>query len=166
MGSTSGKVLDYRTRTKSCRFVMVPQPWENNPKRMTADKIMRPRQKQWSLLPQLSCLTELQTNVLSFHFTQAMSTPQQSDTYGRKEEVEKQKVTLYIWKTLSTHLYSLSQNGKFDNCSPLSQKVINYLMKLFIYPSAPNKGYSKGILAAIKSIFRVGYRLVQLVSRK
>ena len=39
-------------------------------------------------------------------------------------------------------------------------------MKLFIYPSAPNKGYSKGILAAIKSIFRVGYRLVQLVSRK
>ena len=58
---------------------------------MTADKIMRPRQKQWSLLPQLSCLTELQTNVLSFHFTQAMSTPQQSDTYGRKEEVEKTK---------------------------------------------------------------------------
>ena len=96
MGSTSGKVLDYRTRTKSCRFVIVPKPWENNAKRMTADKIMRPRQKQWSLLPQLSCLTELQTNVLSFHFTQAMSTPQQSDTYGRKEEVEKQKVTLYI----------------------------------------------------------------------
>ena len=58
---------------------------------MTADKIMRLCQKQWSLLPQLNCLTQLQTNVLSFHFTQVMSTAQQSDTYGRKEEVEKTK---------------------------------------------------------------------------
>ena len=60
--------------------MIVPKSWENNPKRMTADKIMRPRQKQWSLPPQLNCLTELQTNVSSFHFTQVMSTPQQSDT--------------------------------------------------------------------------------------
>ena len=36
--------------------------------------------------------------------------------------------------------------------SPLSQKVINYLVKCFSYATAQNKGDSKGIQAAIKSI--------------
>ena len=35
-------------------------------------------------------------------------------------------------------------------------------MKCFIYPTAPNKGYSKGILATIKSIFRAGYKAEQI----
>ena len=48
----------------------VPKPWENNPKLMTAEKITRLRQKQWNPLQQLNCLTELQTKVLSFQFTQ------------------------------------------------------------------------------------------------
>ena len=65
-------------------FVTVPRPWENNPKLMTAEKIMRLRQKQWSPLQQLNCLTELQTKVLSFQFTQVMMTPQQRHTYEKK----------------------------------------------------------------------------------
>ena len=65
-------------------FVTVPKPWENNPKLMTAEKITRLCQKQWSPLQQLNCLTELQTKVLSFQFTQVMMTPQQRHTYEKK----------------------------------------------------------------------------------
>ena len=69
-------VLDYTTRTKSCRFC--------DPKLMTAETITRLRQKQWSPLQQLNCLTELQTKVLSFQFTQVMMTPQQRHTCEKK----------------------------------------------------------------------------------
>ena len=106
MGSTSGKVLDYRTRTKSCRFVIVPKPWENNPKRMTADKIMRPRQKQWSLLPQLNCLTELKTNVLSFRFTQVITVLQNKVTHMGERRRLKNKKRHYTYEKLSQHIYT------------------------------------------------------------
>ena len=41
---------------------------------------------------------------------------------------------------------------KFDNCSPLSQKVINHLVKCFSYAIAQNKGDSKGFQAALRCI--------------
>ena len=34
---------------------------------------------------------------------------------------------------------------KINNCSPLSQKVINYLVKCFLHADAQNKGDSKAI---------------------
>lgn len=67
-------------------------------------------------------------------------------------EVEKNSDIIHMKRSLTTSLYNLSQNEKFDNCSPLSQKVINYLVKCFSYVTAQNKGDSKGIQAAIKSI--------------
>ena len=67
-------------------------------------------------------------------------------------EVEKKGAIIHMKRSLTTRLYNLSQNEKFDNCPPLSQKVINYLVKFFSYATAQNKGDSKGIQAAIKSI--------------
>ena len=55
--------------------------------------------------------------------------------------------------SLTTRLYNLSQNAKFDNCSRLSQKVNNHLMKYFSYAIAQNKGDSKGIQAALVASF-------------
>ena len=48
-------------------------------------------------------------------------------------EVEKNSDIIHMKRSLTTRLYNLSQNEKFDNCSPLSQKVINYLVKCFSY---------------------------------
>ena len=84
MGLSSGKVLDYTTRTKSCRFCDSAKAMGKHPKLMTAETITRLCQKQWSPLQQLNCLTELQTKVLSFQFTQVMMTPQQRHTYEKK----------------------------------------------------------------------------------
>jgi len=55
-------------------------------------------------------------------------------------------------RSLTIRLYNLSENAKFDNCSHLSQKVINHLVKSFSYVIAQNKGDSKGIHAALTRI--------------
>ena len=52
--------------------------------------------------------------------------------------VEKLSDIVHMKRSLTTHLYNLNQNAKFDNCSPLSQKVINYFVKCFSYAVAPN----------------------------
>ena len=52
--------------------------------------------------------------------------------------VEKFSDIVHMKTSLTTHLYNLNQNAKFDNCSPLSQKVISYLVKFFSYAMAPN----------------------------
>ena len=120
---------------------------------MTAEKITRLRQKQWNPLQQLNCLTELQTKVLSFQFTQGDddSTTEAQIREKVTYEVEKDSDIIHMKRSLTTRLYNLSQNEKFDNCSPLSQKVINYLVKCFSYATAQNKRDSKGIQPAIKS---------------
>ena len=59
---------------------------------------------------------------------------------------------IHMKRSLTTRLYSLGQNAKFDNCSPRSQKVINHLVKCFSYAIAQNKGDSKGIQAALRCI--------------
>ena len=80
-------------------------------------------------------------------------TPQQRHTYVKKLlNVEKFRDIIHMKRSLTTSSYNLSQNAKFDNCSPLSQKVINHLVKCFSYAIAQNKGDSKGIQAALKCI--------------
>ena len=89
---------------------------------------------------------------VKFQFTQVMMTPQQRHTYVKKVayNVEKFSDIIHMKRSLTTRVYNLSQNAKFDNCSPLSQKVINHLVKCFSYAIAQNKGDSKGIQAALK----------------
>ena len=72
---------------------------------MTAEKIMGPCQKQWSLLQELNCLSELQTKVWSFQFTGwwwlMMMTHDDDDEVHIREKVTyelEKTVTLYIWK--------------------------------------------------------------------
>ena len=59
-------------------------------------------------------------------------------------KVEKFSDIIHMKRSLTTRLYNLGQNQKFDNYSPLSQKVINYLVKCFPYAIAQNKGDFKG----------------------
>ncbi|XP_068674351.1 uncharacterized protein [Montipora foliosa] len=67
-------------------------------------------------------------------------------------DVEKFSDIIHMKRFLTTRFYNLSQNAKFDNCSPPSQKVINHLVKCFSYAIAQNKGDSKGIQAALRCI--------------
>ncbi|CAB3983115.1 exonuclease R569 [Paramuricea clavata] len=72
----------------------------------------------------------------------------QKVSYG----VEKLSDVVHTKRSLATRLYNLSQRGKFQNSSVLSQKVINYLVKCFSYGIAQNKGNSKKIQSAIRNV--------------
>ena len=54
--------------------------------------------------------------------------------------VEKWSDITHAKRSLTTRLYNISQHNKFTDCSPLTQKVINYLAKCFSYCVAQNKG--------------------------
>ena len=66
--------------------------------------------------------------------------------------VEKWSDTVHIKRSLTTRLYNLSQRSKFPNCSTLSQKVINYLVKCFTYCIAQNKGNHTKMTTGMQNI--------------
>ena len=67
-------------------------------------------------------------------------------------DVEKLSDVVHTKRSLTTRLYNLSQRGKFQNSSVLSQEVINYLVKCFSYGIAQNKGNPKKIQSAIRNV--------------
>ena len=111
MSLSSGKVLDYTTRTKNCKGV------------------------------KFSIYTGDDDSTTEAHIRQKVA-----------YDVEKFSDIIHMKRSLTTRLYNLGQNAKFDNCSPQSQKVINHLVKCFSYAIAQNKGDSKGIQAALRCI--------------
>ena len=66
--------------------------------------------------------------------------------------VEKFSDIVHMKRSLTTRIYNLSQNTKFPECSILSQKVIQYLVKCFSYAISQNKGNPKDTQATIKCI--------------
>jgi hexokinase len=67
-------------------------------------------------------------------------------------ELQKYSDIIHMKRSLSTHLYNLSQQMKFPNCSIHSQKVINYLIKCFSYCVQQNKGNKSELSKSLKSI--------------
>ena len=59
---------------------------------------------------------------------------------------------IHLKRSLTTRLYNLSKSNKFVNCSPLSQEVINYLVKCFSISVNQGKGDSKSIQISLMSI--------------
>ena len=66
--------------------------------------------------------------------------------------IEKYSDIIHIKRSLTTRLYNLSKSNKFVNCSSLSQKVINNLVKCFSISVNQGKGDSKSIQTSLKSI--------------
>ena len=54
-------------------------------------------------------------------------------------DVKKWSDIAHTKRSLTTRLYNTCQQHKFNDCSPLTQKVINYLTKCFSYCIAQNK---------------------------
>ena len=147
-------VLDYTARTKSCRFCDSAKAMGKQPKahdcrnnHEASSKAMEP-----AAAVELFNRAPDQSVKFSVYTGDDDSTTEAHIREKVTYEVEKNSDIIHMKRSLTTRLYNLSQNEKFDNCSPLSQKVINYLVKCFSYATAQNKGDPKGIQAAIKSI--------------
>ena len=58
----------------------------------------------------------------------------------------------------NTRLYNISQHNNFTDCSPLTQKVINYLVKCFSYCVAQNKGNPVELKKSLSQIIPHSFR--------
>lgn len=154
MSLTTGKVLDYTTRTKTCRFC--DQGKNGNKKVKVHD--CRKNHNASSKAMEPASAVEMFNNApkqkakYAFYTGDDDSTTEahirQKVSYG----VEKFSDIIHMKRSLTTRLYNLSHNTKFADSSILSQKVINYLVKCFSYGVAQNKGNAKAIQATINCI--------------
>ena len=157
MSLTTGKVLDYTTRVKTCRFCdyaktnnKVAKVHDCRKNHLASSKAMEPDSavQMFNKAPKQNVKYSIYTgdddSTTEAHIQQKVS-------YG----VEKLSDIIHMKRSVTTRLYNLSQNGKFPDSSTLSQKVINYLVKCFSYSIAQNKGNPKGVQAAIRCIFHM-----------
>ena len=129
MGLSSGNCWTIQQGQKVVDFVIVPKPWKNNPKLMTAEKIMVPCQKQWSLLEELNCLSELQTKVWSFQFTGWwwLMMMMMKYTYGKKWPMSLKKQWHYTYEKMNTKEIKwneMKSRGWEDNRYALLQYIL------------------------------------------
>lgn len=142
MSLATGKVLDYVTKKKACRTCEAAKRAGRQPKKHDCRK----NHSGSSKAMEASAAVELFTNVTKSNvkFSTYAGDDDSTTELHLKQKVpygvEKWSDTVHIKRSLTTRLYNLSQRSKFPNCSILSQKVINYLVKCFTYCIAQNKG--------------------------
>ena len=154
MGLTYRKVMDYTTRTKSCRVCT------------NATKNGKESKQHNCRLNHTASSKAMEPMAAVHLFTESMKSHVKLSVYVGDEDsttaahikekvpysVEKWTDIVHAKRSLTTRLYNLSQRGKFVNSSTLSQKVINYLVKCFTYCVSQNKGYPSALQKSLKSI--------------
>ena len=154
MGQMNGKVLDYTTRTKNCRFCSCAQKNGKISKKhdcrvnhYASSKAMEPTSavhlfnKSLESKVKLSTYTGDDDSTTAAHIRENVSYP-----------VEKWTDIIHAKRSLTVRLINLSQRNKFVNSSTLSLKVINYLTKCFSYAFNQNKGVSSNLKQSLESI--------------
>ena len=144
MSLATGKVLDYVAKNKACRSCEAAKRAGRQPKQHDCRK----NHSGSSKAMEASAAAELFTNVTKSKVKFSTCAGDDDSTTELhlylKQKVpygaEKWSNTVDIKRSLTTLLYNLSQQSKFANCSIMSQKVINYLVKCFTYCIAQNKG--------------------------
>ena len=128
MGLTYGKVMDYTTRTKSCRVCTNAKKTGKEAKQhncrvnhTASSKAMEPMAAVHLFTKSLNSDVKLSVYVGDEDFTTAAHIKE-----NFPYPVEKWTDIVHAKRSLTTRLYNLSQRGKFVNSSTLSQKVINY----------------------------------------
>ena len=153
VGLSTGKVLDFATRNKTCKTCSASKN-ANEPK--THD--CRKNHSGSSKIMESSVACEL--------FQRAPERGIKYDKYVGDDDsttfaylkskvpygLEKNSELIHTKRSLNNRLYNLSQRQKLLNSSILSQKVIKYLVKCFSYCIHQHKGQPKELGIAIKGI--------------
>jgi DNA polymerase III epsilon subunit-like protein len=153
MGLDTGKVIDYTTKTNTCRIC------EHAAKNHAQPRIHDCRKNHTGSSKSMEPLSavELFQNATNYNMKYSTYTGDDSTTECYVHEqvsygIEKYSDIIHIKRSLTTRLYNLSKSNTFVNCSSLSQKVINYLVKCFSISVNQGKGDSKSIQTSLKSI--------------
>ena len=154
MGETTGKVLDYATRSKLCRVcdnasVMGQKPRKHDcrKKHVGSSKSMEP-----DVAVDLFQRATHSGVKFSIYTGDDDTTTQSHIREKVPYEVEKQSDTIHTKRSLISKLYALKSNQKFPGCSVLSVKVIGYLGNCFGYCVAQNKGNAESLQANTRNI--------------
>jgi hypothetical protein len=147
MGLATGKVMDYATRCKNCRFceaAMAMAMAMAKGKQVTKHDCRKNHEgSSKSIDSSVACelwnKAPLSNTRYTVHIGDDYSTTLCQMHQNVPYCVEKWSDITHTKRSLTTRLYNISEH-KFNNCSTLSQKVINYLTKCFSYCVAQNKG--------------------------
>ena len=156
MGLQTGKVMGYSSRNKRCRFCDSPRGKENAHHEKKHDCRKNHTGSLKIMETEVACQLfkdALETNVkFSSYVGDDDSTTLAELVKQTPYKLQKYSDIIHIKRSLSTRLYNLSQRMKFPNCSILSQKVINYLIKCFSYCVHQNKDNKSQLSKSLKSI--------------
>lgn len=154
MSLSTGKILDYTTRVKTCRFC---DHAKTNNKAVTEHDCRR-NHSDSSKSMEPAAAVEMFSNAPKHNIKYSVYTGDDDSTteaHIRQKvsyKVDKLSDIIHTKRSLTTRLYNLKETARFPNSSTLSKKVINYLVKCFSYAIAQNKGNPQGILSTIKCI--------------
>ena len=155
MSMSSGKVLAYGTRNKKCRSCdsSVKAP-SKLPKVHNCRKNYNGSSKYMETDVACDLFKAAPENQVKYsaYIGDDDSTTLAELVKTTPYKLQKFSDIIHIKRSLSTRLYNLSQRAKFQNCSVLSQKVINYLLKCFSYCVNQNKNDTSALSTAISAI--------------
>ena len=153
MGLTTGKVVSYSTRCKTCRVCShnkltgkekkhdCRKNYSGSSKSMERDVAC----ELWSKAPQSGVK-------FSIYVGDDDSTTLADIKNKVPYDVEKWSDIVHAKRSLNSRLYNLRDRFKGSNCSVLSPKVINYLTKCFSYCINQNVGDSNSLKKGLKNI--------------
>jgi len=154
MGLTTGKVLDFATKNKTCRICK--NATKAGKKANVHD--CRLNHSASSKAMEQQAAIDLFTRSLKSNVKLSVYTgDDDSNTAAHIKQkvpypVEKWTAIVHAKRSLSTRLYNLAQRGKFANLSALSQRVVSYLVKCFSYCIIQNKGNPSALQKELKSV--------------
>lgn len=154
MGLQTGKIMGYASRNKRCRFCDSPRGRNN----LQNEHNCRKNHTGSSKIMETDVACQLfkeapQGNVkFSSYVGDDDSTTLAELVKQTPYQLQKYSDIIHMKRSLSTRLYNLSQRSKFSNCSILSQKVINYLIKCFSYCVHQNKDNKSELSKHLKCI--------------
>ena len=154
MGLCTGKVMDYATRYKNCRFC---EEAKAKVKPATAHDCRKNHEgSSKSMESSVSCELWNKAPLSNTRYTIYIGDDDTTTLSHMHEkvpyDVEKWSDITHAKRSLTTKLYNISQGNKFKDSSPLSQKVINYLAKCFSYCVAQNKGNPSQLKKSLSQI--------------
>ena len=154
LGVTTGKVLDFATRNKTCRTC-------------TASKIDNKRTPHDCRKNHCGSSKIMESNEACEPFKLAPARGIKYDKYIGDDDsttfahlktnvpfrLEKISDLVHTKRSLNTRLYNLSQHQKFPNSTVLSQKVVNYPVKCFAYCVHQPEELAKAIQCIVPHAF-------------
>ena len=153
MGLTTGKVVSYSTRCKTCGVcshnkVTGKEKQHDCRKNHSGSSKSMERDlacELWSKAPQSGVQFSI---YVGDDDSTTLADIKNKVPYG----VEKWSDIVHTKRSLNSRLYKLRERFKGPNCSVLSPKVINYLTKCFSYCSNQNVGDSNSLKKGLKNI--------------